>query len=164
MGRDTNWGKGSIISTEHNGTAVSIRSVVSKTDEPSYFKVTARPQTYIRNGSNGGEAEFASSGMSAQTVKIGHFVLPHSVGLACMRITALKTFRLRFTLNFSKSISAAVVALDHQVSVYLDRQSIVTEKHPLRQHLPIKGKHNSLGRFSDSGAIHHRLIVMTPNL
>ncbi|GBP05181.1 hypothetical protein EVAR_69642_1 [Eumeta japonica] len=77
--------------------------------------------------------------MSAQTVKTGRFVLPHGVGLAYMRITALKISRLRSTLTFSMPISAAVVVLDRWVSVYLNRQSIVTKKHPLRQHLSIKG-------------------------
>ncbi|GBP60684.1 hypothetical protein EVAR_55754_1 [Eumeta japonica] len=67
-------------------------------------------------------------------------------------------------LNPALPISAAVVALDRQVNIHLNRHSIVTEKYPLRQHLPIKGNHNSLRRFPDSGAIHHRLIVKAPNL
>ncbi|GBP40585.1 hypothetical protein EVAR_41665_1 [Eumeta japonica] len=53
-----------------------------------------------------------SSGTSAQTMETGYFVLFHSVGLAYMRIIALKTSRLRSTLSFSMPISAAVVALD----------------------------------------------------
>ncbi|GBP50520.1 hypothetical protein EVAR_25217_1 [Eumeta japonica] len=102
--------------------------------------------------------------MSAHTVKTRHFVLPHSAGLAYTRITALKTSRLRSALSFSMPISAAVVALDRRVRVCLDRQNIVTEKHHMRQHLPVNGRHNILARFPDSGAIHHRLIVKAPNL
>ncbi|GBP21601.1 FAST kinase domain-containing protein 4 [Eumeta japonica] len=93
MGKDTNLGKGSMISDEHSGTTVSIRSVASKANETRHSKFWV---------------EFANSGMSAQTVKTAHFVLTHGAGLAYMRITALKTF----TLSFSMPISAAVVALD----------------------------------------------------
>ncbi|GBP68228.1 hypothetical protein EVAR_50373_1 [Eumeta japonica] len=121
MGRNTNREKGSIISDKHSGTAVSIRSVVSKADETRHFKVTARSQPCLRHGSNGRvfRARFSNSGMSAKTVKTRHFVLPHSAGAALgyMRITALKTSRLRSTLSFSMPISAAVVATDNRVSV-----------------------------------------------
>ncbi|GBP81511.1 hypothetical protein EVAR_64220_1 [Eumeta japonica] len=149
-------GKGNMISDYHSCTAVSIRSVVSKADETRHSKVTARPQPCLRHSSNGGEfwAELASRGMSALSVKTGHFVLPHGTKQAYMHITVLKTSRLRSTLYFSMPISAAVIALDRWVSAF-DRQSIVTEKHSIRQRIPIKGKHNSLGRFPDSGAIYY---------
>ncbi|GBP40620.1 hypothetical protein EVAR_41700_1 [Eumeta japonica] len=57
-------------------------------------------------------------------------------------ITALKTSRLRSVLNFSTPKLATVVALDRRVSVCLDRQSIVTEKHPLWQYLPVEADRN----------------------
>ncbi|GBP19904.1 hypothetical protein EVAR_75197_1 [Eumeta japonica] len=55
MGRDTNREKGSIISDEHSGTTVSIRSVISKADETKHSEVIIRPQPCLRYGSNGGE-------------------------------------------------------------------------------------------------------------
>ncbi|GBP86627.1 hypothetical protein EVAR_85760_1 [Eumeta japonica] len=107
-------------------------------------------------------AGFASSGVMAQTVKAGYFVLLHGAGIAYIPITTFKKSRLRTTLSFSMPISAAVVARDRRVSIYFNRQSIVIEEHPLRQYLSIKDKYNCLERFPDSGVIHHRLIVKTP--
>ncbi|GBP65999.1 hypothetical protein EVAR_47499_1 [Eumeta japonica] len=57
MGRDTNRGKGSMISDEHSGTAVP-RSVVSKLDETKHSKVTARPRPCLRHASNCGGVFF----------------------------------------------------------------------------------------------------------
>ncbi|GBP28126.1 hypothetical protein EVAR_76220_1 [Eumeta japonica] len=94
MGKNTNRRKRSMISDEHRDTAVSNRSVISGR---RFW------------------AEFTSSGMSAHTVKTGHFVLSHSAGLAYMLITTPKTSRLRSTLSFSMHIPAVVVSLDRQV-------------------------------------------------
>ncbi|GBP61770.1 hypothetical protein EVAR_96014_1 [Eumeta japonica] len=98
---------------------------------PLTFTATAwRPSPWagIPTGEKGFWAEFASSDMSVQTKKTGHFVLPLSAGLTYMRITGFKASRPRSTLSFSLPISAAFIALNRRVSVYLDRQSIVTEK------------------------------------
>ncbi|GBP34350.1 hypothetical protein EVAR_7402_1 [Eumeta japonica] len=58
MGRDTNRGKGSMISDKHSGIAVSIRFVVSKADKTRHSKKTARPQPCLRYGNNGGGSIF----------------------------------------------------------------------------------------------------------
>ncbi|GBP30705.1 F-box only protein 21 [Eumeta japonica] len=109
MGRDTNMGKGTID--------ILIRS--------------------YRQLDRSSSRQFASSGVSAQTVKTGYFVFPHSAGLAYMRITALKISRLRSTLCFSMPISAAVLALDRRINELVDNvEKLLREDHPLRSVKP----------------------------
>ncbi|GBP04287.1 hypothetical protein EVAR_6506_1 [Eumeta japonica] len=55
VGRDTNKGKESMISDERSGTAISIRSVVPKTNKTRQSKATARSQHYVTHSNNGEE-------------------------------------------------------------------------------------------------------------
>ncbi|GBP30755.1 hypothetical protein EVAR_82497_1 [Eumeta japonica] len=61
---------------------------------------------------------FAGSGMSARTVKTGHFLFFYSTGFVYTSITTSKSSKLKSTLNFiSIYISAAVVTLDHRLDL-----------------------------------------------
>ncbi|GBP59524.1 hypothetical protein EVAR_42429_1 [Eumeta japonica] len=169
--RDTNRRKGGIISDEHSDTTVSIRSVVSMANEPRYSKVTAKSQPCLRHVSNGAEVFL--------------YLWRIRSDLSLLTGWSIENVLLRELFVVDKLESNKLTSLDGrgfgaEISFNKEHESICntgsTRKCTLRppEHYnkgtpslaisAIKYKHNGLGRFPNSGAIHHHLVVKTSYL